>query len=76
MGRFEGAISLTILFLAAPVSLLAVGGLFDPRLLWSIGPRRHEMPTSIRLIGAVLALVGVAIAGVITAWLVMYDGWR
>ena len=76
MGRFEGAISLTILFLAAPISLLAVGGLIDPRLLWSIGPQRHEMPISMRIIGAVLALLGAGIAGAITIWLVMHEGWR
>jgi len=40
---------------------LGLGGLVDPRLLWSIGPRRRELPTWIRIAGALLAVAGLGV---------------
>ena len=49
-------------FILPVVAPLALGGLLDPRLLWSVGPRRHAMPDHIRRTGAVLFGIGIALA--------------
>lgn len=38
--------------------LLAIGGLVEPRVLWSLGPHRKDFPTRIRVAGAVLLVLG------------------
>jgi hypothetical protein len=52
--------------------ILGVGGLVDPRLLWAIGPRRAEFPGWVRLVGALLAAIGIGLG---IALVLRADGW-
>jgi len=58
----DGAIWIFILFLAPMFTLLGLGGLVDPRILWSIGPRGKLLPKGVRLLGAGLAVAGIAVS--------------
>jgi len=54
----QGRTMLAIVLLAPMFLFLGVGGLVDPRLVWSIGPAGRELPLGIKLIGVALAVVG------------------
>jgi hypothetical protein len=58
-----GSFSLAIVFLAPMFTLLGLGGLVDPRIVWSIGPRGKSLPTGIKVVGACLAMAGIAVSG-------------
>jgi len=55
-------------FLLPPIAALALGGLFDPRLMWSIGPRRRQFPRNIRIGGALIFTLGLAISALLLVW--------
>lgn len=61
----SGAIWLGILFLAPMFTFLGLGGLIDPRIFWSIGPRGKHLPSGIKVIGACLAMAGVGVSVVL-----------
>jgi hypothetical protein len=63
----QGKTILVIVLLAPMFLLLGVGGLVDPRLLWSIGPAGRELPLGIKLIG-----VGIAVAGLLVSAFLMF----
>jgi hypothetical protein len=60
-----GVLWLAIVFLAPMVTLLGIGGLIDPRVLWSIGPRGKLLPRAIRIAGGCLALAGIVVSAVL-----------
>ena len=48
-----------IAVLACPtMALLGAAGLVDPRMLWSLGPRRKEYPLGVRVAGVLVLIVG------------------
>ena len=55
-------------FLLPPLAVLALGGLVDPRILWSVGPRRRELPTVIRVVGAIVFGIGLATTALLLLW--------
>jgi hypothetical protein len=58
----DGAFRFGILFLAPMFTLLGLGGLVDPRIFWSIGPRGQVLPTAVKVVGACLAMAGIAVS--------------
>lgn len=52
--HMHGQPTMVGMLLVPPLGALALGGLVDPRILWSVGPRRKSLPRSIRIIGAAL----------------------
>ena len=62
----NGALWLGILFLAPMFTFLGLGGLVYPRILWSIGPRGKRLPSDVKVVGACLAMAGVAVSAALT----------
>ena len=58
----------TATFVLPPLVALSVGGLVDPRILWSVGPRRHELPTGVRVFGAIVFALGLAGSAALLIW--------
>lgn len=54
---------LSMALLGGPCAGLGLGGLLDPRVLWGLGPHRHQVPPRLRWLGAALAALGL-VAGV------------
>jgi hypothetical protein len=55
-------------FILVPIGLLALVGIAEPRILWSIGPRRRRYPREIRIVGGIVFAIGV-IAAFALQWL-------
>ncbi|MCW3051713.1 MAG: hypothetical protein JWN14_883 [Chthonomonadales bacterium] len=58
----SGKIYMWILFIAPMIFFLGVGGLIDPRILWSIGQHGRHFPTRIKLVGGMLAIAGLIVS--------------
>jgi hypothetical protein len=61
-GYTEGHSTPNAVFILPPLGVMALAGLVDPRLLWSVGPNRHSMPKYVRVTGAVLFAIGLCIS--------------
>ncbi|MFH1467610.1 MAG: hypothetical protein ABIO70_24705 [Pseudomonadota bacterium] len=59
---------LAALFCAPTVTLLGLAGLADPRVIWSLGPRRHGMPVAVRAAGITVVILGVAASIWLAFW--------
>jgi hypothetical protein len=57
----EGSAYLFALFILPPFGMLALGGLFYPPILWSIGKYGKDLPAGVKVIGALLFLSGIGI---------------
>ena len=57
----EGRAFLYALFILPPFGMLALGGVFYPPILYSIGKYGKDMPIIVRAIGVLLALSGLAL---------------
>lgn len=58
----EGKVYFWLVFMGPLILLLGIGGLFDPRISQSIGPRGKYFPVHTKVIGGVLALCGMLIS--------------
>ena len=45
--------------------LLGIAGLVDPRIVYSIGPRRKSFPVGIRIVGACCLVLSLTISGLL-----------
>jgi len=68
MSEFQGEVYI-IAILACPAMVsLSLGGLVDPRVLWSLGPLRREHPAGVRIAGIVLLVLGLACSVSLGLW--------
>jgi len=58
----SGRIYWWILFFAPLILFLGIGGIFDPRILLSIGDKGKHFPLRIKVIGGVLAIAGLIVS--------------
>ena len=58
----DGKVYLWLIFMAPLFLFLGIGGLIDPRILWSIGPKGQHFPMRIKVIGGLLAVAGLLVS--------------
>ena len=58
----DGKVYMMIVFLMPLFFLLGIGGLIDPRIIWSIGPKGQHFPMRIKVIGGLLAIAGMLVS--------------
>lgn len=58
----SGKVYLWAILLAPMLFLLGIGGLFDPRIALSIGPKGQHFPLKIKVIGGLLAVAGMLVS--------------
>jgi hypothetical protein len=69
MSAFGGEVYLIAILACPTMVLLGLGGLVDPRVLWSLGPQRRGFPVGVRVAGSALLVLGLACS-------VYLGGWR
>lgn len=63
---------LVITLLVGPtVTLLGLAGLWEPRVIWSLGALRRQLPAHVRILGVAIITLGV----LTSAWL-SWSRWR
>lgn len=61
MAGSQQAVSLMILCLAPLGLFLGVGGIVEPKIVWSLGKYGKQLPMKYKLIGGALAAAGVVV---------------
>lgn len=69
MSQAKGEVYLISILACPTMVLLGMGAMFDPRVLWSLGPRRRDFPVGVRAGGVALLALGLACS-------VYLGGWR
>jgi hypothetical protein len=57
----EGSAFVVALFILPPFGMLALGGVIYPPVLWSIGKYGKGLPATVKMVGVLLAVSGLAI---------------
>lgn len=62
MADSQNSVSLMILALAPIALLLGIGGIVEPKVIWSLGKYGTHLPFKYKLVGGVLGVLGLVVS--------------